>query len=112
MQLYVKDLHLREQWAMRDTGFSSEEVERFKTLYLASTSEAKSSIWVVCPLPLMTLPELQQAWSNDRSSSVVMSALQTVKSEVSDFATPRDGTDQANILVNFPQFLRISKILM
>ena len=102
---------MREQWAIRDTGFSPKEVEDFRRLF-APEQEGLVPIG-----QLMTLSELRRALAPlqiDKSPSLA-SALSSVKGEALQLLNgiPKSKTDpEKNMVVNFPQFVRIAKQLL
>jgi len=108
MQLAAKDLGFREKWAIRDTSFKSQEVQEFRELYMANVGEEKAQrVRCLLPVPLMTLSELRRALGNDKSAAALNAALQAVKTQVATFSG-KDNSDKPNMIVNFPQFLRIA----
>lgn len=108
MQLAAKDLGFREKWAIIDTSFKSQEVQEFRELYMANVGEEKAHrVRCLLPVPLMTLPELRRALGNDKSAAALNAALQAVKTQVATFSG-KDTSDKPNMIVNFPQFLRIA----
>lgn len=108
MQLAAKDLGFREKWAIRDTSFKSQEVQDFRELYMANVGEEKAHrVRCLLRVPLMTLPELRRALGNDKSAAALNAALQAVKTQVATFSG-KDNSDKPNMIVNFPQFLRIA----
>ena len=109
MQLLAKDWGLREKWAIRDTSFKSQEVEEFRQLYKSNVGEDKAHrIRCLLPVPLMTMPELRRAFCTQSDKTAALNAaLQAVKTQVASFAS-KETSDKPNIIVNFPQFLRIA----
>ena len=111
VDLFVKDYALREQLAIRDTGFSVQEVEDFRQLFLESLEYREG---IVSVGQLLSLSDLRRALPLTERSPA-LGSVNAVKGEAVQLL---NGVSKAkpeqdkNMVVNFPQFLRIAKQLL
>lgn len=110
VDLFAKDYKFREQWAIRDTGFSAKEVEDFRQLFLSNLEHREGLVSIG---QLMSLPELRRALPLASDASLLAAAHQ-VKGESLQLlnGTPKAKLEDKNAVINFPQFLRIAKQLL
>ncbi|CAE7219480.1 cal-1 [Symbiodinium necroappetens] len=109
VDLFAKDYKFREQWAIRDTGFSAKEVEDFRQLFLSNLEHREGLVSIG---QLMSLPELRRALP--ASDASLGAAVHQVKGESLQLlnGTPKAKLEDKNAVINFPQFLRIAKQLL
>lgn len=111
VDLFAKDYNFREQWAIRDTGFSGKEVEDFRQLFLSNLEHREGLVSVG---QLMSLPELRRALPLASDTGSALGAVHQVKGESLQLLNgmPKAKLEDKNTVVNFPQFLRIAKQLL